>query len=356
MLNGEASSSEQEELNYLLSLDEPLQQQYDLLVRIWKEKSDNNISDENNINANDTISGIIKRAANEGNDAVIFSRRKKRRLRKYIALATSSFVLIIIAGWFWKNNQHKSPAIEKQAHETIITQNGSRTRSLLHDGTTVWLNAGSKLFYENDFNGSTREVRLEGEAFFDVVKQINRPFIVHTSGIDIRVLGTAFNVKSYPEDKNVETTLYRGQVQVLRNKDSISKAIQLIPNQKLILAKQAAKEYEKLSEEKTLLTKQLPANFIITHIDSTKKESERIETAWVYSRLEFRGDSFEGLAKKLERWYNVTIVFKDEKVKELNFNGSFEKETVEQAFNYLQETILFNYKIRNNEISVSSSQ
>ena len=87
-----------------------------------------------------------------------------------------------------------------------------------------------------------------------------------------------------------------------------------------------------------------------------KKESERIETAWVYSRLEFRGDSFEGLAKKLERWYNVTIVFKDEKVKELNFNGSFEKETVEQAFNYLQETILFNYKIRNNEISVSSSQ
>jgi ferric-dicitrate binding protein FerR (iron transport regulator) len=72
------------------------------------------------------------------------------------------------------------------------------------------LNADSKLHYNNDFSGATREVTLEGEAFFDVVKQTGRPFIVHTSGIDIRVLGTAFNVKSYPEDDSVETTSLQG--------------------------------------------------------------------------------------------------------------------------------------------------
>ncbi len=255
-----------------------------------------------------------------------------------------------------KNDQQYSADENKPAKESIITQNGSRTRSLLADGTTVWLNAGSKLVYENDFSGPTREVRLEGEAFFDVVKQTNRPFIVHTSGIDIRVLGTAFNVKSYPEDKNVETTLYRGRVQVLRREDSVSKAIQLIPNQKLIVPKQAAYKAVRLSEEKESLAKEIPASFIITNIDSTKKESERFETAWLYSRLEFRGDGFEELAKKLERWYNVTIVFKDEKVKKLNFNGSFERETVEQAMGYLQATIPFNYKIENQEIFVESSQ
>ena len=265
-------------------------------------------------------------------------------------------VCIIVAGWFWKNDEQPAVEAEKPGQEMIMTQNGSRTRSLLADGTTVWLNAGSKLFYENDFNGATREVRLEGEAFFDVVKQTNRPFIVHTSGIDIRVLGTAFNVKSYPEDKNVETTLYRGRVQVLRHEDSISKAIQLIPNQKLILPKQAANEPLKLSDENKPSSKEISASFIIAHIDSTKKESERFETAWLYSRLEFRGDNFEELAKKLERWYNVTIFFADEKVKSLNFNGSFERETVEQAFKYLQAAIPFNYKIENNEISVSSSQ
>ena len=263
---------------------------------------------------------------------------------------------MIVAGWFWKNYGN-SPVVEKPGKETIITQNGSRTRSLLTDGTTVWLNAGSKLFYENDFNGITREVSLEGEAFFEVVKQTNRPFIVHTSGIDIRVLGTAFNVKSYPEDKNVETTLYRGQVQVLRQEDLISKAIQLIPNQKLILPKQAAKETIKLSEEKQPLAKKITASFIITLIDSTKKESERFETAWLYSRLEFRGNNFEELAKKLERWYNVTIVFKDEKVKELNFNGSFEKENVDEAFKALQLAVpFFDYKIENNGVLVSSLQ
>jgi transmembrane sensor len=355
VLNGEASSSEQEELNHLLSHDEALQQQYDLLVRIWKEKSDNS-RDDDNINASDTISRIINRAAIESDDAEMVSRRKRRRLRRNISLLSGSLVCVIIAGWFWKNNNVSSAAIEKPVKETIITQNGSRTRSLLDDGTTVWLNAGSKLFYENDFNGATREVRLEGEAFFDVVKQPNKPFIVHTSGIDITVLGTAFNVKSYPEDKNVETTLYRGLVQVLRHEDADNKAIQLIPNQKLILPKQAAIESIKLSEDKQPLVKEVPASFIITHIDSTKKENERIETAWVYSRLEFRGDSFEEVAKKLERWYNVTVVFKDEKVKELNFNGSFEKETVEQAFNYLQAAIPFNFKIQDHEIFVESSK
>ncbi len=354
-LNGESTSSEQEDLNNLLSENEPLQQQYDLLARIWKEKSDN-IKDEDNVNASDTISKIISRAAIESNDAEIVFRRKRRRRRINISIAIASLVCVIVAVWYLKNDQQSYVNEDKPGNKAIITQNGSRTRSLLADGTTVWLNAGSKLYYENDFNGPTREVRLEGEAFFDVVEQTNRLFIVHTSGIDIRVLGTAFNVKSYPEDQNVETTLYRGQVQVLRQKDFISNAIQLEPNQKLILSKQAAKEYVKLSEEKTPLTKRLPANFIITHIDSTKKESERIETAWVYSRLEFRGDSFEVVAKKLERWYNVNIVFTDEKVKLLSVTGSFEKETVEQAFEALKEAFAINYKINNHEISVSSSQ
>jgi transmembrane sensor len=356
VLNGEASPSEQEELNDLLSRDEALQQQYDLLERIWNEKSDN-IKDEDNIVPSDAISRIISRAAIESDDAEMVTRRKKRRIRRNVSLLSGTLLSIIIAGWFWKNNIVSSAGVEKPVKETIITQNGSRTRSLLADGTTVWLNVGSKLYYENDFNGATREVRLEGEAFFDVVKQTGRPFIVHTSGIDIRVLGTAFNVKSYPEDENVETTLYRGSVQVLRQEDAAGKAIQLIPNHKLILPKQAAIETIKLSEDKRLSAKEIVIPFI-TPIDSTKKESERIETAWRYNRLEFKGDNFEEAAKKLERWYNVTIVFSDERVKQLNgVTGAFESETVAEAFEALKEVYPIKFKILNNhEILVESSQ
>lgn len=229
-------------------------------------------------------------------------------------------------------------------------------RSLLPDGSTVWLNAGSKLFYQNDFTGTTREVRLEGEAFFDIIKNTSKPFIVHTAGIDIRVLGTAFNVKAYPEDVNIETTLYRGLVNVTRQGEGKTTTIELKPNQKLTLPKQAAREEEILSEKIESSVKQLPASFTITKIDSTKKENERFETAWLYSRLEFRDDSFEELARKLERWYNITVVFTDEKVKGLHVNGSFERETVEQAFAALKEGFPINYKINNNEISVGSSQ
>jgi transmembrane sensor len=355
VLNGEASSSEQDELNYLLSRDESLQQQYDLLVRIWKEKS-YDIKDEDNVIAGDTISRIISRASIESYDAEMFSRQKRRRSRRNISILSGLLCCLAIAGWFWKSNSISPADIEKPVKETIVTQKGSRTHSVLADGTTVWLNVGSKLFYENDFNGTTREVRLEGEAFFDVVKQPDRPFIVHTSGIDIRVLGTAFNVKSYPDDKNVETTLYRGLVQVFRQEDSVSKGIQLTPNHKLILPKHAAVVAIKLSEDKKPTTKEIPVNFFITPIDSTKKESERLETAWVYNRIEFRGDSFEEVAKKLERWYNVTIVFTDEKAKQLSVIGSFEKETVEQAFAALKEAFPINYKINNHEIFVESSQ
>ncbi len=353
-LNGEASGSELEELRNYLDQDESLQQQYDLLVRIWKEKSEDD-KDDDQITAGDTISRIINRAINESNEEESSAKGRRRR-RKSIFRAGSSLALLLIAGWIWKKNNVSSAVIEKAGKETIVTQKGSRTRSLLADGTTVWLNVGSKLYYENDFNGTTREVRLEGEAFFDVVRQANRPFIVHTSGIDIRVLGTAFNVKSYPEDKNVETTLYRGLVQVLRHEDSLNQPIQLTPNHKLVVPKQAAIEKAKLSEDNRLSVKSNSP--VLTSIDSTKKESERIETAWRYNRLEFNGDNFEEAAKKLERWYNVSIFFEDEKVKQLNgLIGTFESETVAEAFAALKEAYPIKFKIINNhEIFVESSQ
>ena len=284
------------------------------------------------------------------------SRRKRQRRRRNTALTVALLICVITAGWFWKNDNTSIAIVEKPVKETlIIAQKGSTTRSSLADGNSVWINAGSKLYYASDFSGATREVRLEGEAFFDVVKQANRPFIVHASGIDIKVLGTAFNVKSYPEDKNVETTLYRGLVQVLRHEDSLSKPIQLRPNHKLILPKQAAIETVKMSEVKMPLTKGIPTGITITPIDSTKKESERLETAWRYNRLEFEGEYFEDVAKKMERWYNVSIIFTDDKVKRLEVVGKFENETVEQAFAALKEGFPITFKIDKNEILVGSS-
>lgn len=356
-LSGEANPEEQQELSEFWNSHPEMMQQYELLRRMWDHHDDRLMLEEDYAGA--MVSKIMHQVGeeNEENDEAYIAfensiRRRRARSRRNWIMAVG--MVAIVAGGAWIYAQRSGSGKENTlAPKVLATQKGSRSRTLLPDGSTVWLNAGSKLEYVNDFNGPVREIKLEGEAFFDVVKQ-SRPFIVHTAGIDIKVLGTSFNVKSYPEDKNVETTLYHGSVKVFRHEESEVKAIHLKPNEKLILAKQAADKPSELSKQKALVVKETLDNFTIAHIDSTKKEHERFETAWLYSRLEFRGDGFEELARKLERWYNVTILFADEKVKQLAFNGSFEMETVEQAFKSLKEANAFNYKINNREILVSS--
>ena len=117
----------------------------------------------------------------------------------------------------------------------ISTRYGSRTKLLLPDSTQVWLNSGSKLSYNKTYGNGTREVTLSGEAYFDVVKNPAHPFIIHTVNIDIKVLGTAFNVKSFPGEKNTETSLIRGSIEVTF-KNRPSEKIILKPNEKLITA------------------------------------------------------------------------------------------------------------------------
>jgi transmembrane sensor len=353
-LSGEASEREQKELSEILRQDEQLHQHYDLLTRVWIEKQ-GSFQNEDGVSAKSAVSRIISKAANgqESYQSVEIPVIRSRSGSRRIWMAVASVLIVVFGGWLWFGNQSSDAQGQKQ--EIIEAQNGSRSRSVLPDGSTVWLNAGSKLYYENDFTGATREVRLDGEAFFDIVKKTDRPFIVHTSGIDIKVLGTAFNVKSYPEDKNVETTLYRGSVKVFRHEESEKGAIHLKPNEKLIISKEAAAAAENLSERTETLSsaKTTPAIPTIARIDSTKKENERTETAWVYNRLAFDGENFEEMAKTLERWYNITIAFTDEKVKELSFTVTWEGETVDQVFAYLKvANPLINYKITNNEIYV----
>ncbi len=359
VLNQEAAATEHEELQTLLRDDESLQQQFDLLSRIWHER-ESGADDESEARA--TVQKIIHKAEEETDLIVLYDAAiRRRRIRGWRIAAMVLVLLSAGLGYFFINARNDSGTMARNSSlkESLVAQKGSRTRSMLPDGSTVWLNAGSQLHYINDFNGETREVSLEGEAYFDIAKKENQPFIVHTGGIRIRVLGTAFNVKSYPEDKNVETTLFHGRVQVDRmvevNDSPEREIIDLRPNQKLILPKQAAMQGQELSKEIQPAQILSQADFIIAPIDSTKKEEERFETAWLFSRLEFRGDNFEQLAYKLERWYDVEVRFTDENVKKLNFNGSFEKESVAEAFAALQTALpYFTYKIENNVITVGA--
>jgi len=235
----------------------------------------------------------------------------------------------------------------------ISTRNGSKTHLVLPDGTIVWLNAGSKISYDKNFGNALREVSLTGEAFFDVVHNAEKPFIIHTSKIDIRVLGTRFNVKSYPADKTTEASLIRGSIEVSFH-DRPNEKIILKPNEKIIVANYP----EKLSDvparpEKNADREQpIMAIHTLTHLPQSAGIAE---TSWVENKLTFQDESFRDLAKDMERWFGVSIRFDNSNRDTLHFTGSFENESVQQALEALKLTKAaadFHYNIRNNDILI----
>ncbi|RYY52722.1 MAG: DUF4974 domain-containing protein [Chitinophagaceae bacterium] len=352
-LNREISPGEQAELNDLLREDPSLARQYELLTRVWVEQGqplpDNTVT-------SGIIAKIISKASNGYREPETEPEpgMRVRRLGRYLLPAAA--VLILAAGlWFYNalGNQKVAGVSNNVLPEPLVTKKGSRSRYLLPDGTVVWLNAGSVLSLENDFTGATREVRLVGEGYFNVVHNTAQPFIVHTSGVNIKVLGTVFNVKAYAEDKNIETTLLSGSVKVFREKEDEKLAIRLERNQKLVMERQATGS--RMDEEER--REQAAVAYSIEPVDSSRAAEDRFETAWLYSRLVFRGDDFETLAQKMERWYNINIEFSDEEVKSLHFNGSFEKETAEQAMMALQAALpKFKYSMKNQYVTIASAR
>src|SRR5690606_11338540 len=124
---------------------------------------------------------------------------------------------------------------EDVSYREVQTPRGDRSLTVLDDGTQVWLNANSTLRFATDFvAGNTREVFLDGEAFFDVVEDKSKPFIVHASGVSVEVLGTAFNVLSYDDDGVVETTLVRGKIDIVPNGGDSNSHLTLLPNQRAV--------------------------------------------------------------------------------------------------------------------------
>jgi len=167
----------------------------------------------------------------------------------------------------------------------VIAPIGSRTSVQLSDGSKVYLNYGSKIKYAQNFEGKTREVTLTGEGFFNVAHNPLKPFVVKTKKINVRALGTVFNVQAYPEDDNVETTLVEGKVlleKAMSNHETQNIGT-LVPGQHA--------NYSKISEK-----------IISTQGDITKY------IAWINGKLVFKNDSLTQVADKLSRIFNVDFV------------------------------------------------
>ena len=208
---------------------------------------------------------------------------------------------------------------------------GKTFKLVLSDGTTIHLNAGSSIKYPVKFiKGSQREVFLKGEAFFDVVKNADQPFVVNVNKLNVRVLGTKFNVSSYPEDKNINTVLVEGSV-ALHDKDdayNTSTAVLLEPGYK--------GEWNPDSKETS-----------VAKVDTNEY------TGWVEGRMIFRNTPFKIIRKKLERHYNISIKNNNKILEERTYNAVFDIESIEQVLRTLNEIYSIEYTIDQDEIVIN---
>ena len=354
-LAGEASSGELKELETILRRDPDLHYSLEALHDMWKKKSEQK-PELSEIAFQKHMDRMFSKGIDMGSmeNSLSIDEFPETPLRfmnwKTLAFTIAGFFLITLGYYFY--SYHNPVAVIQKPVWEVVTRNGSKTNLLLPDGTTVWLNAGSSLTYDSLFGNKLREVTLSGEAYFDVAKNPNKPFIIHTGKINIKVLGTVFNIKSYPGEKTIEASLIRGSIEVTFPSLS-SKKIILKPNQKLIIDK--TETISNISINKVAAT-QIP--FIsIQHLTRYGSDSTIEETGWMQNRLYFNDMSFQELLKNMERKYGVSFHVADSSLDTIHFTGSFKDETVAQALDALRLTAEksiedFIYEIKGNQVFI----
>ncbi len=211
--------------------------------------------------------------------------------------------------------------------EEQVIPRGKRLMISLQDGSRVWLNADTRLEYAKDFQSkATRDVYLIGEAFFDVVEDKNRPFIVHTKDVEIKVLGTSFNVKAYSKEAKVETTLVKGKVSIEHQNDDDE--ITLIPNQRAVYVKEAGKV-----------------------VVENNIETETY-TSWKSGILTFDDQPFNEIIPVLERWFNVTIHTENAASLECRFTAKINNKTLEEVLELFKTSDTISYDIDGSEVHI----
>ena len=223
---------------------------------------------------------------------------------------------------------HNSVPLSDSSERPLIVQEistifGARSKFQLPDGTTVFLNSGSKLIFPLEFRGNCRKVELVGEAFFEVTPNSAKPFIVKTCDINVKVLGTAFNLQAYPGSKEISATLVHGKVVLERESAGISKQLaELKPTDRAVF------------------------NLKDKVINISAEEDLDKFIGWKDGKLVFFNDPIENVAEKLGNWYNVTVKISNNELNRYRFTATFTDEPIEQVLDLLSKSSPIKYRIK----------
>lgn len=207
---------------------------------------------------------------------------------------------------------------------TLRVPRGGEYKIVLDDGTEVWMNSASELRYPAHFTGDMRKVELVGEAYFHVAHDREHPFVVVTRGVDVRVLGTSFNVSAYPDESAVTTTLVEGSVEL--DAEELGQAVRLSPGE------QGVWENRRMD---------------------VRQVNTKLYTSWIKDRFSFESEGLETVLRRLARWYNVDFRIENPEMKEKFFSGTIPKyEDVSKVLKMIEMTTNISFEIKDSVVII----
>jgi len=320
-ISGQTSDVENKKFDELIASSDEAKRSFEDLNEIWSESF---FSD----NETELVS------QNEARDEVwvkTFGSGKENRVRKFdliyfakIAAVISLFIAASVSFYYILDTQPTEVSEVTIIHKQTFS--GQKSTITLPDGTEVWMNSESILTYTSDFNDSIRIITLEGQAYFDVFKDATKPFIVKCRDIEVEALGTSFDVNGYA-GAPIQVSLLTGSVKLSVPSTNLNSNLVLYPGEYSIVDKKEIQEKGNFDPYEVL--------------------------AWKEGRLIFQEQTLEEIIPKLEMWYGVKIENRSSLPSTKHFNGTFEKENLDNILHNIGLSMGFTHKIDGHTILIN---
>lgn len=279
----------------------------EMIQKVWEE-FEPEASVENKIKYNRILDKVHHRInINQSSSQLTIEKKQPRqRILTLITRVAAVLLLPVLLLLFYSNWPDKKQYAGNNLNDLeVVAPAGSRMHLELGDGTSVWLNNGSKLRYPYRFSGNNRKVVLTGEGYFEVAHNNNVPFLVETDHVTVKATGTSFNVSAYPGDHLIETTLVEGKV--------------------ILLGSRNGREIKAMSPNECVAFNFTNNQYTIETANIGKN------IAWKDGLLVFKRDPIEEVAKKLGRWYNIEVEITSKNLKRFTYTATFADEPLPQV-------------------------
>jgi ferric-dicitrate binding protein FerR (iron transport regulator) len=330
-LAGEATAQELQELEALLQAQEHLRERYVILQEYFAESGYQAAN-----NAEQALQRTLAKIQLPPTVIVAPQRTFRQRSIAIGAGMAAAVVLLLAISYLLRRPKpvgQLAQAVADTAH-WLNRQNGKATKAIIEltDGSKIWLNADSRLTYPEVFSGASREVHLEGEAFFEVANNAARPFIIHLHKGTIKVLGTSFNIRAY-ENEPVQTSVTTGKVA-------------FIP------------KYEGSHQQPDTIL--ITPDVKVTYTQSTghvvkENTAAADDKAWTEGRLVFRNATLEAIGMELERTFGKKVMFAADAPRHYRLTGSFQRNSLQEIMYYLARSRTFHYEITDSTLLINET-